>query len=294
MSNLKNLMAQIEARAKAAEKEKHKPNENQVGSLEENSVTKSNALARAYYRFGLVEKRVMEALISNLNPQIHPTQLQPITLKAVDYAKTFNVSEKHAYEHIGGAVDALLHRVITVIESNKIRKLNLTSEAIYEEKKGSITVTFSPLVVPHLVGLKRKFTKYPLKISANFKSSYTWRLYELLISWAQDPKLTDGILAGWFPVEVSELRKMLGVPSSYSWWMFSERVMNVAKKELLNKANIELEIETIKTGRKITHIKFTFAEERNEGKAKHQALEKKEPKQEIERCPNTIDMFEKA
>ena len=34
----------------------------------DNSVTKSNALARAYYRFGLVEKRCMEALISKLNP----------------------------------------------------------------------------------------------------------------------------------------------------------------------------------------------------------------------------------
>jgi hypothetical protein len=36
--------------------------------LDENTVTKSNALARPYYRFGLVEKRVMESSISMLNP----------------------------------------------------------------------------------------------------------------------------------------------------------------------------------------------------------------------------------
>ena len=264
MDNLKNLMARIEARIRANEKEKYKPNdENNASkshSLEDNSVTKSNALARSYYRFGLVEKRVMEALISQLNPQSYPAQLQQMTLKATDYAKTFQVPQKHAYEHIKNAVDALLHKVITVIEAKKVRKLNLTSGAIYEEKKGLIAVTFNPLIVPELLGLKNKFTKYPLKNTANFKSSYTWRFYELLVSWAQDPKLTDGFLAGWFTVTVIELRNILGVPPSYQWHDFKRQVLNVATKEILEKNSIQTEIEQIKTGRKITHLKFTFAD----------------------------------
>lgn len=260
MSKLSSLMAKIEAKAKQLEKEKHQPNNKEDVCLEDNTVTKSNALARAYYRFGLVEKRVMEALVSQLNPQTHPSQIQPIKLKAVDYAKTFGVSEKNAYKDIGSAVDALLHRVIIINEVKEIRKLNLTSEAVYREKEGTITVTFSPLVVPHLVGLKRKFTKYPLKIAAKFKSSYSWRFYELMVSWAKDPKLTEGKFAGWFTVRVVELREMLGVPASYSWWMFSERVLQTTRNELLRDAKIDIEFERIKTNRKITHLKIMFSE----------------------------------
>lgn len=261
MSNLPQMIARIEARVRIKEKEKHKPNvSSESRALLDNTVTKSNALVRAYYRFGLVEKRVMEALISQLNPQIHPSKLQPIQLKAIDYAKAFNITEKNAYEHISSAVDALLHRVIRVAEMNKIRKLNLTSEAVYEEGIGVITVTFSNLVVPHLLGLKNNFTKYPLKSSVNFKSSYTWRIYELLVSWAQDPKFTEGLFIGWCTIKVLELRKMLGVPISYRWSDFQRQVLDVSKTELLNNANIEIQIERIKTGKKITHLKFIFAE----------------------------------
>ena len=115
--------------------------------LSANSVTKSNALSRAYYRFGLVEKRCMETLISKLHP-LRNDNVQHIELSALDYATVFNVSRKHAYEHLSSAVDALLNRVIIIPESpNKIIKMTLTAQAVYEEKAGKITVTFNPLIV---------------------------------------------------------------------------------------------------------------------------------------------------
>ena len=80
----------------------------------DNSVTKSNALARAYYRFGLVEKRCMEALISKLNPLRSDADYQDIELSAVEYAKAYGVSEKHAYQHLASAGDSLVNRVITI------------------------------------------------------------------------------------------------------------------------------------------------------------------------------------
>ena len=124
--------------------EKQAPNTNVLAAdnpthqLTDNSVTKSNALTRAYYRFGLVEKRCMEALISKLNP-LRSDNLQHIELKATDYAKTFNVSQKHAYEHLAGAADALLNRVIIVPESaDKTIKMTVTAQAVYEKKAGKI------------------------------------------------------------------------------------------------------------------------------------------------------------
>jgi plasmid replication initiation protein len=134
------------------------------------------------------------------------------------------------------------------------------SNAQYLEGDGKITCSFNSYITPHLIGLRQKFTKYPLQISSSFKSSYTWRMYEILVSWAKDPKVTEGILAGWCTIEVTELRQMLGVPESYPWGMFDKQIIQTAKTELLEKANIEIEIERTKSGRKITHLKFIFAE----------------------------------
>ena len=51
---------------------------------------------------------------------------------------------------------------------------------------------------------------------------------------------------------------MLGAPDSYTWNMFERRVLDVAKTELLEKANIHVNITRIKTSRKITHLKIEF------------------------------------
>ena len=256
-SNLARIKADIEKRTL---NKNTLANADPNHDLVDNTITKSHALSRAYYRFGLVEKRCMEALVSKLNP-MRSDNIQEIELKASDYAKTFIVSEKHAYKHIESAVNTLLKRIIIINEdAGKVRKIPLTAEAVYEEKAGRITVVFNPFIVPHLIGLRGKFSSYPLVEAVNFSSSYTWRFYELLISWAQNKKDTDGILAGWFTPSVEELRKMLGVPESYTWNMFERTALNVAKSELLEKNNIQVNITRQKTGRKITHLKIEFIE----------------------------------
>lgn len=265
MDRLKQLMAKIEARASTISEDKNPPNETEERrNLCENSVTKSNSLARSYYRFNLIEKRVMESLISQLNPQsMEESQLQKLELRATDYAKAFEVPEKHAYRDLEKAISGLMHRVFSIAIPDGREEFTLMSNAQYLEGEGRVTCSFNSYVSPHLIGLKQRFSKYPLRVTVNFKSSYTWRLYEVLVSWAKDPKYTDGVLAGWCTVEVDDLRKMLGVPESYKWCHFQKQVLDIAQLELRNNANIELEIERIKTGRKITHLKFTFAEMEN-------------------------------
>lgn len=230
--------------------------------LVDNTVTKSHALSRAYYRFGLVEKRCMESLISKLHP-LRGDNPQDIVLLATEYAKSFPDTGKHAYEHLASAVDALLNRVIIIHERpGKIRKIPLMSEAVYEEKAGRITASFNPKIVPHLIGLREKFSSYPLKQAVNFSSSYSWRFYELLVSWAQPKKDTNGVFMGWIDKQsVVDLREMMGVPDSYSWSKFEGQVLLTAIAELKEKAHIAVYVERIKTSRKITHLNIKFIED---------------------------------
>lgn len=231
--------------------------------IADNTITKSHALSRAYYRFGLVEKRCMESLISKLNPMRSDNDIQHIELSANEYKKAFPDANTHAYSHLVSAVDALMNRVIVIpVNEDKVIKMTLTVQAVYEKSKGLITIAFNPLIVPHLLGLRKKFSSYPLRKAVNFSSSYTWRFYEVLVSWAQPKAKTNGRFMGWIDRQsVDELREMLGVPKGYKWTNFQAQVLNVVEKELREKANILISFERVKTSRKITHLNIKFAED---------------------------------
>lgn len=233
--------------------------------IADNTVTKSHALSRAYYRFGLVEKRCMEGLISKLHPLRNDNKHQDIELSALEYSKAYGVSEKIAYRDLSNAVDALMHRVITTdrAENKKgKRAFTLMSAAEYKVDEGKISCEFNYHVIPHLIGMRERFSSYPLREGVEFSSSYTWRFYEILASWSQPKSKTEGRFMGWIDRQsVEELRSMMGVPTSYTWQKFQTRVMETAQKELWEKSNISVSFERVKTGRKITHLNIKFIED---------------------------------
>lgn len=232
--------------------------------LADNTVTKSHALNRAYYRFSITEKRCMEALISKLHPLRSDNQ-PDLELTAAEYARAYSVSQKTAYRDISTAVDALMHRVVTADRLGGKpgkRQLNIMDSAEYMDDEGKIVCCFTKSATPHLIGLREKFSSYPLRDAVNFSSSYTWRFYEILVSWAQPKSQTQGRFAGWIKRQsVDELREMLGVPESYKWTHFQKQVLDVVIPELRKKAHIVVFIERVKTSRKITHLNISFIED---------------------------------
>lgn len=231
--------------------------------IDKNSVTKSNALSRSYYRFTLHEKRMMEAIISRLHPLRADNELQDIELTASQYAKTYNVPLNHAYDDLKKSATGLMRCIIkTRNEDGKgYTESTLMLEATYRQSEGRVLCTINPRIVRHLVGLKNKFNSYSLSKTVNFTSTYTWRFYELLVSWARPKKETRGIFCGWFNVKIDELRLMLGVPESYNMTRLQVRVFDVVIEELKDKASIQLRINKKKTGRKFTDLEIRFIED---------------------------------
>ena len=267
MSELDRILKSIEKARLASEKKIQNTNalaeSDPSHEIADNTVTKSHALSRAYYRFGIVEKRCMEALISKLNP-LRGDNPQEIELLATEYLAAFPDVGKHAYEHLEKAGDALVNRII-VIESPRQgvarEKIPLMSIVRYQPKSGKIVCEFNTHIVPHLIGLRERFSSYPLRKAVNFSSSYTWRFYEVLVSWAQPKNKVGGRFMGWIDRQnIDELREMLGVPDSYRWDNFKTQVLDVVEVELKDKANVFITFERVKTGRKITHLNIKFAE----------------------------------
>lgn len=226
--------------------------------LTDNSVTKSNALSRAYYRFSLNEKRVMEAIISRLHPMRSDNKTSGVELKASDFAKAYGLDLPSAYRALTKAADGLMVKVIRTKSDDGTRIIHnsLMSESTYVKSQGVIYCDLDSKIIPHLIQMSKKFNSYSLADAANFKSSYTWRMYEILISWADE----GDSFSGWFPITVDELRLNLGVPESYGYGQFKKGVLDVVTAELINKSNIILSLEPKKTSRKITSYSVTFME----------------------------------
>ncbi|RME56893.1 RepB family plasmid replication initiator protein [Candidatus Parcubacteria bacterium] len=258
-ARLKRLRAQAEA--KAAQKQR-KTKDDLRHELVENAVTKSNRLARAYYRFDIVEKRIMEAMISKLDSRLaKKEQMQDIRLDAKEYAEAFGIKRHKAYEEMAEAVHRLMRTVITIKESDDIkREYTLMAEAVYHKGKGHITATFNPKIARHLVNLRKHFVSYQLKKGANFKSSYTWRLFEIMMSWKQ----SDDPVAGWFTISIEELKEMLGAPKNYRWINLKQRALDKAIEEIDQELNIKVWYEPVKRGRKIEMLRFNFMEDKQQ------------------------------
>lgn len=261
------LQAQIDSISQI--REASSPNTNVTKApdrnITKNTVTKSNALARAYYRYSLNEKRIMEAIISRIHPLRSDNELQHIELSAKDFAKAYKITVASAYKAMSRSTNGLQTKLITTNEGKHKINDSLVIRAIYMADKEAIVCVMNPLLVPHLVSMTGLFNSYLLANAADFKSSYTWRMYELIVSKKFSKKLTQGRFAGSFEIETIELRKILGVPDTYNQGRFKRSVLEYVTIELLDKANLILSLAPVKTSRTITSYNVTFVENENMG-----------------------------
>jgi plasmid replication initiation protein len=88
---------------------------------------------------------------------------------------------------------------------------------------------------------------------AQLNSSYSIRLFEILIRFNDTGERT---------VNLDKFREQLGLtPELYPRFPdFRRRVLDAAIKELNHKTNLVIEYQALKTGKKITAIKFDFHE----------------------------------
>ncbi len=236
-----------------------------VKDLSECNVTMSNALTRASHALTLVEKRVIAAMVAQVDSrkghsmQAHLAQFTKLKLHAIDYTETFDVDEKHAYEHLKKAADHLFERYIVIKQpakkGEKLTKFRWVSSVTYAEGEGFIELSFTPEVYPHLHALRREYTFYKLKNAAALRSTYSWRLYELAQSWLKYYKSGMSV-----KIQLVDLRLSLDVPEKYTWHDTKKRAIDPAIEEIAQHSGLEITYEMIKTGRSVTALNIKIKE----------------------------------
>jgi len=224
-------------------------------------VYKANALVEASYRLSLYEQRIILACIAQVRRDAPLTDQQRYRVSAQEIAEMSGVQVDRAYGLMKEAAERLFdRRVMLHKEPNGGPPSSLVTRWVqaveYIESEGQVGLQFATPMLPYLAQLTEQFTHYALADVAKMSSAYAIRLYELLIQWREKGERT---------VEIDWLRESLQLAGKYSSIRdFKRWVLEPAVAQINEHSPLWVKWEQRKTGRRVTHLVFTFGEKKNE------------------------------
>lgn len=219
--------------------------------LNKNQVVKSNQVIEASYQLSAVEQRIILVAIARIpkGQEITDDQLYPVSVAELQH---LGVHEKTAYRDLKEGINKLYERSINLNIDDKSIKMRWVQEIQFLDSQSIIGIRFSKPILPFISNLSREFTKYALSDIAGMSSSYAIRIYELLVQYRS---------IGRREISVDSLRIMLELGKKYPLFAdFKKRVIDTAIDQINEYSPLKVTYEQKKTGRKVTHIIFSFKE----------------------------------
>ncbi len=214
-------------------------------------VAKDNQLIQAGYTLSVSEQRVILLCIAKLDSRQKIPSNHEFTLSVDDLHRETGVTRENAYRDLRNAVKSLYDRTIYLDPKDTYNEMRWLLKKGTVQPGGTVSLVFSPLILPFLTELKERFTTYKLKDVAKFKCSYSIRFYEILVQWKGRNEL---------PVEVAWLRDILQLGDKYPKISdLKKYVLLPALKDINEFSNMRVSFEQRKRGKDITHFIFKYA-----------------------------------
>lgn len=227
----------------------------ELAADEEEVVAKANDLVRARHTFSTYEQRIFASMVAKLKREStkFPVQQIPVT-QICDRSNSSDL-----YRRLDEISKRLTSRKIVIRKTDdegnrSFERINVFSKCKYKEGEGAIEARFTEDMRPFLLELKERFTLYLITVFLRLQSKYSTQIYELL-------KMRQGL---WkIKMSVEEFRDVLALEDKYEqFYSLRKRVIEQARKELQEKADIFFTYDVIRDGR--TPVAITFFIHRNE------------------------------
>lgn len=217
-----------------------------ISTTNENWVYQSNKLIEASYTLTVIEQKIIRLLASMIRKD--DEDFKEYEFKTKELIKILNTSDSRFYRDIDNITDLIMQRIIKIkdINTGEFEKYHWVDVAKY--KSGTLKLKINKELKPFYLNLDW-YTKYQLKNIMQFKSTYSFRLYELL-------KQYEGIR--YRTIEIEELRNIFDIGKNEypKYANLKQKVINISIKEINSNTDLHIDFEEIKTCRKVTSIKF--------------------------------------
>ena len=185
--------------------------------------------------------------------------IQSVTLSFEELKSLSNYVNRNLsrfYKDLEEVYNKLLELKFRYEDDKKIERFVLFTRYLIDKEAKTVTIQINERFKYILNNLVANYTKLDLLDFVSLNSIYSKNMFKLLKQW-------DSICEKIYNIEV--LRVNLGVPESYDTSNFNRKVLKPISTEL-PKYFDSLKIEKLKTGKKVTDLKFSW-------KRKKEALE---------------------
>jgi plasmid replication initiation protein len=217
-----------------------------MSKVNENWIYQSNKLIEASYAFTVLEQKLIRVLASMIKKD--DEDFKEYKFKATDLSNALNIHKKNVYRELDQITDKLMSRYIKIKsdDTEKFKKRHLIKIADFEN--GILTMKIDEDMKEFYLKLNW-YTKYQLKNIMQFKSTYSFRLYELL-------KQYESI--GYRLLDINDLRIILDISKEQypKYANLKQKVINVAVSEINKNTDLHIVVEEVKEVRKVKSVKF--------------------------------------
>jgi plasmid replication initiation protein len=218
-------------------------------------VYQSNKLIEASYKLRIGQQKFLRLMASRIKKD--DEDFKEYYFRIADVMELFDTKSQKSYTEITRQLKELMGNVLTFKVGKTTTLVPFLAFAQQDEGSGIVKVMFHPFLKPLYLNLNREnpFTVYELSNALKLRSTYSLRVYELL---KQYQKL------GHREITIEHMRTMFDLqPDEYERYNdFKRKVILQAQKEINGKTDIVFDFEEIKTGRKVTSIKFNIKSNR--------------------------------
>jgi len=229
-------------------------------------IVKDTALMNASYNLNLVEQRlILLAIARSRSTGKGITANDYLEIHANDYIATFGTDRSSTYKTLKENSRQLFKREFSFSEGSIKVLSRWVSSIRYRDDEATVSLIFSPEIIPFISELEKRFTSYQLGNISQLTSAYAVRLYELIICWKTTKKT---------PIfDIDSFRLRLGIEENQYKLMsdFKKRVLDLSIDQINQFTDICVVCHQHKVGRKITGFSFSFVEKA------------------VQRDPNTVD-----
>lgn len=220
-----------------------------------------NELIAGIYSMPLDCKRVLLLGLAKVRHQESKDQPLQFQITAKAWGTLFQLDKESAYKQLKRAAHKLMRQYNPVkvagvgdgpIDPDDYRELVWFDECRYCTRQGYVELCFSDKIRPHITDLRSDFTLVDLNAVRGMNSVHSIRIYEMLRRYRS---------TGWMTISIADLRTLFQLERKYTEVNdFKRKVIDKSIEEINQKTNLQVTYEVKRTGRKITHITFKFAD----------------------------------
>lgn len=220
-------------------------------------LVQSYVLTTAKYDFSVYEKRILYRLVELAQADLQGKKLDAtyIVGETLFRDKIINMPLKaflkdesdQNYTRVKQALRDLRNKTIEYEDEKRWKLIGIIEKPDFDKEKGFVRFEIQPEIWLAITQFSKGFSKYELKYAMSFDSVYAMRFYELFSKNLRP-----------MTISIEELKKRFKIEDKYKNKPtdFVKRVIVKAKQELDEKSPYSFDFIKLKTGRKITAIKF--------------------------------------